>query len=136
MADLFDFINSIFKPSEFKKEPPHEKAKHFFMINRFAAIKHPVQASFFNHIRINPSQVVTFWGETWGRSYSRTPTWMYVKTKKAKEEKKAKQPLSDAIIKIYCEQFKMSRRDFDESVTILGDSFIEEVKMFESMVSQ
>lgn len=134
--ELFELISTMFKPSEFTKTPMHEKGKHFFMINRFSAIKHPVQAAFFNHIRINPAQVVNFWGKSWGQAYSRTPAWMYVKTKKAKEDKKAKQPLADNIIKIYCEQFKMSRRDFDTSVEIIGEPFIQEVKMFETMVSQ
>jgi hypothetical protein len=106
------------------------------MIQRFASIKFPVQASYFNHIKINPAQAVTFWQELWSKTYSRTPNWMYVKTAKAKAEKKAKQPFTDEFIKIYCEKFQMSRRDFDESLEILGDSFISEVKQIESMISQ
>jgi hypothetical protein len=126
----------MFKPQEFKKVKMHERGKHFFMINRFASIKFPVQASYFNHIKINPAQAVTFWQELWSKTYSRTPNWMYVKTAKAKAEKKAKQPFTDEFIKIYCEKFQMSRRDFDESLEILGDSFISEVKQIESMISQ
>lgn len=134
--ELFELINTMFKPQEFKKVKMHERGKHFFMINRFASIKFPVQASYFNHIKINPAQAVTFWQELWSKSYSRTPNWMYVKTAKAKAEKKAKQPFTDEFIKIYCEKFQMSRRDFDESLEILGDSFISEVKQIESMISQ
>jgi hypothetical protein len=134
--DLFEIINTMFKPSEFKKIPMHERGKHLFMIQRFASIKFPVQASYFNHIKINPAQAVTFWQELWSKTYSRTPNWMYVKTAKAKAEKKAKQPFTDEFIKIYCEKFQMSRRDFDESLEILGDSFISEVKQIESMISQ
>jgi len=134
--ELFELINTMFKPQEFKKVKMHERGKHFFMINRFASIKFPVQASYFNHIKINPAQAVTFWQELWGKTYSRTPNWMYVKTAKAKAEKKAKQPFTDEFIKIYCEKFQMSRRDFDESLEILGDSFISEVKQIESMISQ
>jgi len=134
--ELFELINTMFKPQEFKKVKLHERGKHFFMINRFASIKFPVQASYFNHIKINPAQAVTFWQELWSKSYSRTPNWMYVKTAKAKAEKKAKQPFTDEFIKIYCEKFQMSRRDFDESLEILGDSFISEVKQIESMISQ
>lgn len=136
MADIFELINTMFKPSEFKKIPMHERAKHFFMISRFSSIKYPVQASYFNHIKINPGQVVSFWQETWSRAYSRTPDWMYVKTKKAKEKKKAEQPISDETSELYCEKFQMSQRDFKDSLEILGDSFIEEVKMFEKMVTQ
>lgn len=134
--ELFELINTMFKPQEFKKVKMHERGKHFFMINRFASIKFPVQASYFNHIKINPAQAVTFWQELWSKTYSRTPNWMYVKTAKAKAEKKAKQPFTDEFIKIYCEKFQMSRRDFDESLEILGDSFISEVKQIESMISQ
>jgi len=134
--ELFELINTMFKPQEFKKVKLHERGKHFFMINRFASIKFPVQASYFNHIKINPAQAVTFWQELWSKSYSRTPNWMYVKTAKAKAEKKAKQPFTDEFIKIYCEKFQMSRRDFDESLEILGDSFISEVKQIEAMISQ
>lgn len=134
--DLFEFINTMFKPAEFKKIPMHERAKHFFMISRFSSIKFPVQASYFNHIKINPGQAVTFWQELWSKTYSRTPHWMYVKTAKAKAEKKAKQPFTDEFIKIYCEKFQMSRRDFDESLEIVGDSFISDVKQIELMISQ
>jgi len=136
MADLFEFIDTMFKPAEFKKIPMHERAKHFFMVSRFASIKFPVQAAYFNHLKIHPGQVVSFWQEMWSRSYSRTPGWMYVKTKKAKEKKKAEQPISDEIIKIYCDKFQMSRRQFNDSLEILGDQFITEVKQFEQMITQ
>ena len=88
MSDLFGFINTMFsKPAEFKKTKMHDRAKHFFMINRFMAIKHPVQASYFNNLKINPGQVVTYWQESLSKVYNRTPGWMYVKTAKAKEAK-------------------------------------------------
>lgn len=133
--ELFEFINTIFKPTEFKKVNLHERSKHFFMINRFASIKFPVQAAYFNHIKINPGQTVSFWGEMWNKSYSRTPGWMYVKTKKAKEDKKAKQIFTDEIIKLYCQKFEMSRRDFDTSMEFLGDSFVQQVKEYEKFIS-
>lgn len=136
MAQLFEFIDMMFKPTEFKKESLHERAKHFFMVNRFCSIKYPVQAAYFNHIKINPGQVVSFWQEMLSRAYSKTPGWMYVKTKKEKEKKKAEQPITDEIMKIYCEKFQMSERDFNDSITLLGDSFIKEVKMFENMINQ
>ena len=134
--DLFEFINIMFKSQEFKKVKMHERSKHFFMINRFASIKFPVQASWFNHIKINPGQTVSFWQDNWSKMYSRTPSWMYVKTAKAKAEKKAKQPFTDEFVRVYCEKFQMSRRDFDTSIEILGDSFINEVKEFETLVTQ
>jgi hypothetical protein len=137
MSDLFEFINTMVgKPTEFNKIKMHERGKHFFMINRFCSIAFPVQASYFNHIKINPAQVVTFWQQLLSSKYSRTPGWMYVKSKKAKEEKKAKQPFTEQTIQTYCEKFQMSRRDFDTSVEILGDSFVNEVKEFEALITQ
>jgi len=62
MADLFDFINDmISKPSEFKSVSPHERGKHFFMVNRLCSIRYPIQAAYMNHLKINPSEAVTFW---------------------------------------------------------------------------
>lgn len=137
MSDLFEFINTMVgKPAEFNKTKMHERGKHFFMINRFCSIMFPLQASYFNHIKINGAQTVTFWQNLLSSKYSRTPGWMYVKSKKAKEEKKAKQPYTDQTIKIYCEKFQMSTRDFNTSVELLGDSFINEVKHFESIITQ
>jgi hypothetical protein len=134
--DLFELINSMFRQSEFKKISMHERSKHFFMINRFASIKFPVQAAYFNHTKINPGQVVSFWQENWSRAYSRTPSWMYVKTKKAKEAVKAKQPFTDEMIRVYCQKFEMSRRDFDTSLELIGEPFISDVKQFEFLVTQ
>lgn len=137
MSDLFEFINGMVgKPAEFKKTKMHERAKHFFMINRFCSIQFPVQASYFNHIKINPGQAVTFWQQLLSSKYSRTPNWMYVKTAKAKADKKAKQPFTDEFIRIYCNKFEMSRREFDTSLEILGDDFINEVKEFENLITQ
>jgi hypothetical protein len=134
--DLFELINTMFKQQEFKKIPMHERAKHFFMINRFASIKFPVQAAYFNHLRINPGQTVSYWQDNWSKMYSRTPSWMYVKTKKVKEDKKAKAEFTDETVKWYCDKFQMSRRDFDTSVKILGEEFIAEVKQYEILITQ
>ena len=89
--ELFEFIDSMFKkPDVFHKIKMHERSKHFFMLNRFCSIQFPVQASYFNHIKINPAQAVTFWQYLLSNKYSRTPSWMYVKTAKGKADKKAK----------------------------------------------
>ena len=138
MSDLFGFINTMFsKPAEFKKVKMHERAKHFFMINRFMAIKHPVQAGYFNHLKINPGQVVTFWQENLSKMYNRTPNWMYVKTAKAKEaKKKASQPISDEVIRLYCEHHKISRRDIEEALLLLGEPFEKELRNFEKLITQ
>ena len=134
MDNLFDFINAMFsKPEEFKKTKLHERGKHFFMVNRLMSIGFPVQAAIFNHIKINPAQVVTFWQETLSKRYTRTPNWMYVKTRKEREKKKAEQPISEEVQKLYCETYKISRRDLDDAMAILGNSMYQELKDFESL---
>jgi hypothetical protein len=134
MDNLFDFINAMFsKPEEFKKTKLHERGKHFFMVNRLMSIGFPVQAAIFNHIKINPAQVVTFWQETLSKRYTRTPNWMYVKTRKEREKKKAEQPISEEVQKLYCETYKISRRDLDDAMAILGNSMYQELKEFESL---
>jgi len=138
MSDLFGFINTMFsKPTEFKKTKMHDRAKHFFMINRFMAIKHPVQASYFNNLKINPGQVVTYWQESLSKVYNRTPGWMYVKTAKAKEaKKKESQPVSDEAIRLYCEHYKISRRDIEEALLLVGKPFEDDLRGFEKLISQ
>jgi hypothetical protein len=135
MSDLFGFINDmVAKPEEFRKTKMHERGKHFFMINRLCSIGFPIQASYFNHIKINPGQAVTFWQSLLSQRYSRTPQWMYVKTSKAKEAKKAAQPVDDAVIRKYCEIHKVSRRDVDDALLILGEGFAKELKNFEQLI--
>jgi hypothetical protein len=138
MSDLFGFINTMFsKPAEFHKTKLNDRAKHFFMINRFMSIKYPVQAGYFNHIKINPGQTVTYWQENLSKIYNKTPGWMYVKTAKAKEaKKKAEQPISDQAIQLYCEYNKISRKDVDDALKLLGNAFEEELRNFEKMVTQ
>jgi hypothetical protein len=137
MSDLFEFINGmVAKPAEFKKTKMHERGKHFFMVNRLCSIAFPVQASAFNHIKINGGQAVSFWQTLLSQKYSRTPKWMYVSTRKEKEKKKAQQPVSDEIIRKYCETYQLSRRDIDDALTLLPESTIQELKSFESLTQQ
>lgn len=137
MSDLFDFINCMTgKPEEFKKTKMHERGKHFFMVNRLCSINFPIQASFFNHIKIHPGQAVTFWGNLLGQKYSRTPGWMYVKTKKEREQKKSLQSVSDETMRKYREAYKISQRDLDDAIEILGDKMSVELKQFEQLIQQ
>lgn len=135
MSDLFGFINSMFIQNEFKKTKQSERSKHFFMVNRFMSIKYPVQSSYFNHIKINPAQAVTYWQENLSKLYSKTPGWMYVKTAKAKELKKSKQVVSDNTIQLYCSHYKLSRRDVEDALLLVKD-FSDELIEFEKLINQ
>lgn len=135
MADLFEFINDmIAKPNEFKSVSPHERGKHFFMVNRLCSIRYPVQAAYFNHLKINPAEAVTFWQSLLASQYNRTPGWMYVKTKKEKEKKKAVQPVEDSVIQKWCEAHQWSRRDFDDAVNLLDEKVWDELIKFKSLL--
>lgn len=135
--ELFPFINTFFQPEVFSKISMHEKGKHLFMVNRLSAIAYPVQAAYFNHLKINGAQVVTFWQTLLSSKYNRTPGWMFVKTKKAKEEKKkTAQPVSDDTIRKYCEAYKISRRDIEDGLQLLGEPFKDELRNFEKLITQ
>ena len=134
-SDLFEFINGMFsKPEEFKKTKMHERGRHFFMVNRLSSINFPVQAAAFNHIKINPAQAVTFWQELLSKRYNRTPSWMYVKTKKEKEKKAAALSVTEEVLQTYCEVHKISRRNLDDSIEILGDRMIDDIKKFAELL--
>lgn len=135
--DLFEFIDCMVgKPSEFSKIKMYERGKHFFMVNRFCSIKYPIQANYFNHLKINTSQVVTYWHENLSKMYTKTPKWMYVSTKKDKEKKKSEQPIKDSTIKFYCKKFECSERDVNDGIRLVGTPFIEELLSIEKMLEK
>lgn len=133
--DLFSFINTMFKKDEWEKIPLYERGAHYFMVTRFCSIKYPIQASYFNHIKIHPGHAVTYWQDLLSKLYNKTPHWMYIKTKKAKEAIKSQNVFSDDIIKSYCEKFQMSKKDFEMSIKMVGEDFIMEVKEWEKLTS-
>jgi hypothetical protein len=135
--ELFEMINSMFsKRDEFAKTTLHERGRHMFMVNRLMAIQYPVPAQFLNHTKIHPGNVVTYWAETVGTRFSRTPNWMWVKTKKEKEKKAAANPINESTIKYYCQKNMCSRRDVDEAIKLLGDPFIEELRSLQTLIEK
>jgi hypothetical protein len=135
--ELFDLLNAMFaKRQEFEKTTLHERGRHFFMINRFMSIKYPVQAQFLNNTKIHPGNGVTYWADTVGKMFNRTPGWMFIKTKKAKEVKAAAQPINDETIKYYCQKNQCSRRDVDTAMALVGKPFIEELQTLQRLISK
>ena len=135
--ELFDLLNAMFsKRQEFEKTTLHERGRHFFMVNRFMSIKYPIQAQFLNNTKIHPGNGVTYWADTVGKMFSRTPTWMFVKTKKAKEAKAAAQPVNDETIRYYCQKNQCSRRDVDNAMLLVGKPFIEELQTLQRLISK
>lgn len=132
---LFDFMKILFEyPDVFKKLKPYEKARHFFMCQRFMSIQHPVQANYLQHTKTNPSEVMNFWHDTMTRLYSKVPGWMYIKTAKAKAKaKKSNANIKEATIEEYCHRFGYSKRQVRESIEFFGDKMIDELLAFEKM---
>jgi hypothetical protein len=134
---LFDFIAIMFtQPKVWDKLKPYDKARHFFMVNRFMSINHPIQANYLQHIKVNPAEVMNYWQQTMTRLYTRVPSWMYIKTKKAKAAAKKTKFVDDDTIKEYCTRMGYSRRQINESIDFFGDKFIDELKLFEKVRKQ
>lgn len=84
---LFDFIRVMFSdPKTYSELKNSDKAKHYFMTQRFMAIKFPATSQQLNRVGINPSAVVDLWQIVCSR-FNRVPGWIYTKTKKVSVEK-------------------------------------------------
>lgn len=135
--DLFELINSMFaNRAAFEKTTLHERGRHLFMVNRLFSIKFPMQAQYLNHTKISPGNAVTYWSETVGRMFSKTPGWMYVKSKKAKEAKAKAQPINDATIRYYCYKNQCSRRVVEDAMQLVGEPFIAELLHLQKLIEK
>lgn len=133
-SKLFDFIKIIFtRPDIYSKLKSYEKAKHYFMVQRFMSINFPVQANHIQHLKINPSEVLDYWHRALTNMYNRVPGWMYTKTKKAKEKTKNKY-VSEDTIKEYCYRMGYSQKQVQSAIDMFGDKMIDELKKFEKMI--
>jgi hypothetical protein len=66
--------------------------------------------------------------------HSGTPTWIYAKTVKKKDVEKKLDLPSPEMIKWYCDQNEISRRDFDENVKFFGDNFLSDIRSLEKIL--
>lgn len=136
---LFDYVNMLFQnPAKFTELRSYEKDKHFFMMQRFFSIKHPIQAAMLNHIRINASEAVQYWCDSLSKIYNQTPNWIWnalKEVKKVKQSEKKKFDVKDTTVQWYCEKNQCSRREVDEAYKIYGDEFLQELKEYEKMIS-
>ena len=134
---LFDFINIMFTDKkQFDKLKGYEKARHFFMVSRFMSIQNPVQANYLQHLKVNPTEAINYWQTTMNRLYTRVPSWMYIKTKKAKQAAKKTKFVEEATIKEYCERLGYSRRQINEALEFFPEKMTEELKSFERLRKQ
>jgi len=136
MIQLFDYIALVFSKNEktWKDLKNTDKSRNFFMLNRFMSIKYPVQANMLSHYRINAESVSDYWHRNMSSLHSGTPKWVYTKTVKKKEVEKKLDLPSTEMIRWYCHQNEMTRREFDESVNFFGNDFLSELRSLEKIL--
>ena len=133
---LFDFIKIMFtKHADYKKIKQHNKKKHFFMVNRFFAIKYPENANAFNVNGINGGHVVDAWSLL-ARRFTRVPMWIYTKTKKAKKSasKKNEYIPTDRAIELYMSKYEIGKREFNEMQKFAPDALNQELQSIEKSI--
>jgi hypothetical protein len=112
--ELFDIVKLIFnkKDAEWKNVGKNDKTRNFFMINRIMAINFPIQANQFNKIKITPAPVVDWWRDTLSPKYTRTPQWIFTKTKKKDSEKDKEQKKNFDVAEDFIrDRYRISKRD-------------------------
>ncbi len=136
MIQLFDYIKLVFSRDEksWKSLKNTDKSRNFFMLNRFMSIKYPVQANMLSHYKINPEAVSDYWHRNMSSLHSGTPVWVYAKTVKKKDVEKKLDLTSPEMIKWYCDQNEISKRDFDENVKFFGDNFLSDIRSLEKIL--
>lgn len=136
MIQLFDYIKLLFTPDEKKWATVNsqDKARNFFMQNRFLSIKYPVQVAVLSAMKVDATAVADYWHSLLSKNHGRVPGWIYTKAiKKAAMDKKKGLP-SPAMIKWYCQKFEMGRKVFDEHVEFFEEEFLDEVRDLEKVL--
>lgn len=132
---LFDFIKILFeRPLEYEKLSNYEKAKFFFLTNRFCAIQYPVQANALNHIKIPKESVLDYWQVSLNKIYKKTPDWIYAKGQKAAGKTSKKKLPSSEAIKFYLDKNKLSRKQLDEAFKMFGEAAYEPIRKIEKLM--
>jgi hypothetical protein len=134
---LFDIVKLIFsnKESEWKTVGRNDKSKNFFMINRIMSINFPIQANQFNKLKVTPSPVVDWWHETLSPRFTRTPQWVFTKTKKSgnsekSDEKKNLEAIEDFIRSKYnisCRDLQTLRKFYPDKYQKWIDDVAEQI---------
>jgi hypothetical protein len=130
--ELFDFVRVMFtKPAEYAKIKNVEKGKHFFMVNRFMAIKHPTTAQALNRVGQNGWAAVDLWQLVASR-FQRVPGWIYTKTKRTTTSEKVWKP-NPEVARIWMERNGLGERELKEAIQFNPE---EMKKSFSSLEKQ
>jgi hypothetical protein len=130
--DLFDIVKKIFdkKDSSWDSVSQIDKSRNYFMINRIMAIQFPLQANQFNHTKIAPPNVVDWWRNNLCTRYTKTPNWIYTKTKKQEKKQKEKPEVVEIeeVEKFIRDRFEISKRDILQLKSFYPHKYNEWVK--------
>ena len=131
--ELFDFLRTMFaNPNEYSKIKNSEKAKHFFLTNRFFAIKYPTTAQALNRIGQNPWAVVDLWKLVASR-YQKVPGWIYTKTKKTNAAEKIWKP-NPEVARIWMERNNLSERELKEAIKFNSEGMKKSFQILEKQI--
>jgi hypothetical protein len=114
--ELFDIVKNIFSTNDkiWKGVNRNDKARNFFMINRIMSIQYPIQANQFNRLKVSPPFVVDWWRDTLNKRYSKSPSWIFTKTKKKQKEKDSKEiEIKGEVEDFVRQKFQISQRDLE-----------------------
>ena len=104
------------------------------MINRFMAIKFPLQAQALGHQKINQVEVVNFWQRFMRAKYKRVPHWIYTKgAKKQKAAKEKKLKISSKEIISFAQFFKFDRKAVEKAIEFWPKEMQTEFKAYAKM---
>ena len=132
---LFDFVKIMFtKKSDYNKLKQHTKKRHHFMINRFFAIKYPMNANAFNLNGIDGASVVDCWSIVASR-FKSVPGWFYTKTKKAAKEKADKYIPSEEAIQLYLDKNEIGIREYSEMLEFAKVDLYSDLKKIEEQIN-
>ena len=132
---LFDFVKIMFtKKSDYNKLKQHTKKRHHFMINRFFAIKYPMNANAFNLNGIDGASVVDCWSIVASR-FKSVPGWFYTKTKKAAKEKVDKYIPSEEAIQLYLDKNEIGIREYNEMLEFAKVDLYSDLKKIEEQIN-
>ena len=129
--ELFDFVKVIFTdPKKYSTLRNVDKSRHFFMVNRFFAIKYPITAQALNRTGINGWAVMDLWQIVASR-FSKVPGWIYTKTKKVASEKVWKP--NPEVASIWMQRNNVGERELKEAIRFYPE---EMKKTFSSLEKQ
>ena len=130
---LFDYIKVLFSnDSNWDNLKAYDKSKNSFMVNRFMAIKFPIQANLFNVLKTDPVGAAESWRMV-ASKFKRVPGWIYTRVRKTKKEK-VWEP-SQGTIDFYLKINEIGERELREALKYKRDITVQTLKKIEKQLN-